>query len=375
MTMTLSDFHRTEASALFDGAAYNEMEHLLERAQKTIKVTFYLFGGPGADRMAETMALKKAAGIDVRVLLDRAVGFGPTLPLVLWECRRTLGKLRRLGVPVRLSDPRPLPESPDKALLSHHKYIAIDDREALIGGMNVGTVFHQYHDLMVLVHGPAAGELSRAFDADWNYAGGGKLPPPAADFAALAPFPKAALTTAGPAQARIVGTRTGRRTTQAALSQNLRQAKTSVSVALCEMGRTALLSELIACRQRGVSVRVLLDPQIMARIGPSGLLNAGAIQALLDAGIAVHLYRLGPDFVRLHLKMAIFDGVSAIAGSTNWTRGGFEWVGETDIELHGGSVIAELSAQFEADWQRSYPAPPPTQSAHLLHSLYEKWAQ
>ena len=354
----------------FDDAAYAAMETLLESAQTSIRLTFYLFGGPDADRMAEIMAAKQGAGADVRVLLDRSLGFGPTLPQVLWECRRTYQKLMRLGINTRLSDRRPLPESLGKAALSHHKYIVTDEQEALAGGMNVGTVFRRYHDLMLSLTGPIAADLAQQFDVDWDTAGGVALPPQAPDFDTLVPF-------AGglPGSARVVGTRIGRRTTKAALIQHLRRADTSVCVALCEMGRTALLGELIACHRRGVKVRVLLDPQIMASFGPSGLLNAGATQTLLDAGIAVRLYRLGPDFVRLHLKMAIFDGASAVAGSTNWTRGGFEWVGETDIELHGGSVIAELTAQFEADWQRSPPAPLPTQSAHFLHDWYEKWAQ
>ena len=368
-------FSAADASVLFDGVAYAAMEQMVASAQISIRLTFYLFGGPDADRMAKTMAAKAAAGVSVRVLLDRSVGLGPTLPQVLWECRRTYRLMKRLGLDVRLSDRRPLPESPDKAPLSHHKYIVTDDQEVLVGGMNVGTVFRQYHDLMLSLNGPVAGGLGQEFDADWEIAGGGVLPPPIPNFDMLAPFSETPLTISGPTLARVVGTRAGRRTTQTALLQNLRCAKASVCVALCEMGRTALLAELIACHKRGVSVRVLLDPQITAPIGPSGLLNAGATQALLDAGIAVHLFALSREFVRLHLKMAIFDGVSAVAGSTNWTRGGFEWVGETDIELHGGSIIAELSAQFEYDWQRSYPASAPTKSAHFFHDWYEKWAQ
>ena len=372
---TRAAFQETQATALFDGPAYAEMEKLLQRAQRTIRLTFYLFGGPDADRMAALLAAKQADGVQVRVLLDRALALGPTLPEVLWECRRTYRLLRKLGLDVRRSDLRPLPEAPGKTPLSHHKYIAADGAEALVGGMNVGTLFRRYHDLMLHLRGPIASELSRRFDADWAVAGGAPLPPPQSSFADLAPFDGDNLIAEGPAQARIVGTRSGERTTQAALTQNLRRAKSSVCVALCEMGRTPLLDELIACRRRGVNVRVLLDPQITAPIGPSGLLNAGAVEALLRAGIAVHLYTLGPDFVRLHLKMAVFDGVSAVAGSTNWTRGGFEWVGETDVELHGGSVVAELAAQFEADWQRSSPAAPPTRTAHFLHDWYEKWAQ
>ena len=34
------EFEVTEASALFDGAAYAEMEALLQRAQRSIRLTF-----------------------------------------------------------------------------------------------------------------------------------------------------------------------------------------------------------------------------------------------------------------------------------------------------------------------------------------------
>ena len=356
-----NEFHQTEATALFDAEAYTAMTTLLGAAQHSIRVTFYLFGGSDAGRMAEILAAKLAQGLAVRVLLDRSIGLGPTLPSVLWECQTTYRKLKRLGLDVRLSRP---------GAVSHHKYIVVDDVEALIGGMNVGTLFWRYHDLMLHVSGPVAADLSRRFDAEWAGETSAQTVRES-----VAPFVDRSLDADGPTWARVIGTAFGERTTLATLNQNLRRARRTVDIALCEMGRTALLGELIACQKRGVAVRVLLDPQITAPLGPSGLLNAGAVQTLLDDGIAVRLYTLGRDFVRLHLKMAVFDGQRAVAGSTNWTRGGFEWVGETDLELHGGSVIGELAAQFEADWSRSTPAKPPTRTAHFLHDLYEKSAR
>ena len=141
------------------------------------------------------------------------------------------------------------------------------------------------------------------------------------------------------------------------------------------MGRTALLDQLIACHRRGVAVRVLLCPLKISPLLPPGILNAGAVETLTAAGVPVQGYRLGPDFLRMHLKLAIFDGSRAVTGSTNWTRSGFGWIGETDVELHGGEVVTQLSAQFEADWQRSVPALPPSLSARRLHALYERLTQ
>ena len=155
----------------------------------------------------------------------------------------------------------------------------------------------------------------------------------------------------------------------------LRRAGSSVCISVCEMGRTALIEELLDCQERGVRVRVLLCPLNLTPLLPSGILNVGAVETLLSAGIPVRLYRTGADFIRMHLKLAIFDDEHAIVGSTNWTRSGFQWIGETDIELHDGQVIAQLNAQFETDWRRSDPATPPSNVAKWLHRHYERRTQ
>jgi phosphatidylserine/phosphatidylglycerophosphate/cardiolipin synthase-like enzyme len=184
-----------------------------------------------------------------------------------------------------------------------------------------------------------------------------------------------------------VGTGVGRRTTRQALFQNLRAAKHSVCVAMCEMGQTNVLHALTEAKARGVCVRVLLDPlrleeylpRMLGTLGkrvPAGILNAGAIQTLREAGVDVRLYQTGADFCLMHLKMAIFDDQSAVVGSTNWTRGGFEWVGETDVELHGGQVVHQLQAQFDRDWRdRSVPAAAPSPGATWLYRQYVRYTE
>ncbi|MDQ2798494.1 MAG: phospholipase D-like domain-containing protein, partial [Armatimonadota bacterium] len=252
--------------------------------------------------------------------------------------------------------------------------LVIDDQDALVGGMNVGTLFGRYHDLMIHLTGPTARALGRQFDADWQYAGDARLPRPEGSASLPEELPPASSSN-GSTYARLLRTGIGRCTTEAALRQNLRRAEKSVQVAVCEMGRTALLNDLIACHRRGLAVRVLLCPLKISPFLPPGILNAGAVDTLTRAGVPVHFYRLGPDFLRLHLKLAIFDGERAVTGSTNWTRSGFGWIGETDVELHGGDVIAQLTSQFESDWRRSAPASLPSPSVKCFHALYERLTQ
>lgn len=362
-------FAAHDADALFDGAAYREMPALLGRARRTIRLAFYLFGGPDADRMMDLLAAKQAEGVAVRVLLDRSLGLRNFLPGLMADGRRAYRRLRALGIPVRLGDTRPLPDWPGKPTPLHRKFITVDDHEALVGGMNVGTLFRRYHDLMLHLRGPVAQSLATLFDAEWHQAGGDDAPPP------RSASPLGPSDAPGQTMARLLGTGAGQFPTDAALRENLLRATASVCVALCEMGRTDPVDALIACHARGVSVRVLLDPLVSYPWLPAAPLNAGAVDALRRAGVPVHFFRLGRDVLRLHLKMALFDGGRAVAGSTNWTRAGFGWVRETDIEMVGGNVIAQMQARFESDWDRSAPAPTPSRLALRQYAAYERLAQ
>ena len=364
------DFAAHDAATLFDSAAYAEMPALLGRARHTIRVAFYLFGGPLADRMMDILADKQTQGVAVCVLLDRSLGRRNFLPGIMADGWRAYRRLRALGIPVQLSDTRPLPEWPRQPPQMHRKFITVDDREALVGGMNVGTLFERYHDLMLHLRGPVARSLAALFDDERRLAVGDAPRLPGA-----APPGEPNDAVPGWTQARLLGTGRGQFPTETALRQNLARARVSVCVALCEMGRTHLIDALIACYRRGVSVRVLLDPLVSYPWLPAAPLNTGAVAALQRAGVPVHFYRVGPDVLRLHLKLGIFDGQTAVAGSTNWTGAGFGWVRETDIELHGGRVIGQLQAQFEDDWRRSTPAPPPSRFALWQYALYERWAQ
>jgi phosphatidylserine/phosphatidylglycerophosphate/cardiolipin synthase-like enzyme len=362
------------------------MTAMLHRARTSVAMEFFLFGGSHADRMMDILAQRKAQhGVDVKITLDRTLGL---LPFVRRECRAALKRLRALGLDVVLSDARPFPDTPNRPALAHNKILVVDDREALVGGMNIGSLFRHHHDVMIQLTGPTAAVLRRQVLHDRQFALDPALTRPAGS-PPLSPPPEglAADPTTDTSAVRIVGTGVGRRTTREAVVQNLRRARTSLCIAMCEMGATDVLDEVIAAHRRGLDVRVLLDPLLpreylpralgpLRRLPPGGVMNAGAVRKLTEAGVRVHLYRPADDFWLLHMKLALFDDRSAIVGSTNWTRGGFEWVGETDVELHGGPVIGQLRAQFEADWQhRSAPARRPSAAIHWLGRAYERWVQ
>jgi cardiolipin synthase len=389
LTLLSPEFRINKARALFDSDAYREMVAMVTRARQSIRIEFFLFGGPVADAIIDVLIRQVADGVRVQVTLDRALGF---LPEVRRECRHTYRRLLQENIDVVLSDPRPFPDSPKRPAVIHNKILVIDDEEALVGGMNVGSLFFRHHDVMIHLKGPAASALGRQFDHDRQFIVSPQQPRPAGSHP-LPAFPTPAEDSGFFAQcskeetwARLLGTGVGRRTTREAIVERLRTARSSVFIAMGELGRTDVLQEVIAAKERGLEVRVLVDPQDIREYLPpfmgalrnyvtKGALNAMAVRELLANKVQVRKFTVGKDFALLHLKMAVFDESSAIVGSTNWTRGGFGWVGETDIELRGGQVIDQLVRQFSLDWDQATVAAVPSPIAQCACRIYEWTAQ
>ena len=133
-----------------------------------------------------------------------------------------------------------------------------------------------------------------------------------------------------------------------------------------------------AARARGVDVKVLPDPGNVdpfvpiIHLAPKGVVNAVALDILLKAKMEVRQYRVGADFTTAHMKLAVIDGDTLFAGSTNWTTGGFTTVAETNLEVHGGRAPGQAEAQFQKDWTtRGDVARPPSLIALQLCKLYQ----
>lgn len=368
-------FSENEADVLYDMATFEAMEQLIQRAEKSIKLDYYIFSGPTAKRLAELIVAKHKSGVKAQVIVDHQLG---TLPELKSQSKAVLDILKAGGVPLATHSTTPLVESAKGATIDHNKYFVVDDREALVGSMNLAKKFYNYHDLMMHVRGPIALDLSRQFDFDWYHATHPKAPAPRA----LVHVEPASVQAPGPEGAgmvRLVGTGLGRKTGWEALKPLLANAKTSIHVQMHELGDGPALDALIAAHRRGVDVRIILDPGIIDEFvpiihkGPRGIVNAVAVDQLLKAKVNVRHYRTDDRFTTAHMKLAVIDGQVLFAGSTNWTPGGFERVAETNLEIHGGRAPAQAEAQFAQDWvQRAVPAEPPSALALALCKLYNK---
>ncbi|MBR0555097.1 cardiolipin synthase [Ciceribacter sp. L1K23] len=114
-----------------------------------------------------------------------------------------------------------------------------------------------------------------------------------------------------------------------------------------------IADRLIAARQRGVEVRVLIDAVGARYSVPSILpyLEAGGVTVASFNGQVIMGLRLPYANLRTHRKIMVVDGLIAFAGGMN-IRAGFSGVAanrDTHFRVHG-PLVADLFAVAAEDW-------------------------
>ncbi|HQZ66920.1 MAG TPA: phospholipase D family protein [Planctomycetaceae bacterium] len=119
-----------------------------------------------------------------------------------------------------------------------------------------------------------------------------------------------------------------------AVVREIEAAKKTMDVAAFTITHPDISRAIIHAHQRGVNVRVVMDPtQATARYS--------AATPLFNAGIPVYIER-GAGL--LHHKLAIIDSKTVITGSMNWSRAGDE-VNDEDLVIIRDEKIAKIYAE------------------------------
>lgn len=104
-----------------------------------------------------------------------------------------------------------------------------------------------------------------------------------------------------------------------------------------------VIAQLAAAHRRGVTVRVLLDP--------NQPYNRRGYDLLKSSGVEVRWYPI-PRGALLHAKIGLFDS-ELVLGSANWTWSGLEVNHELDIETQDPHAAMAYGSRFNSDWLRS----------------------
>lgn len=122
----------------------------------------------------------------------------------------------------------------------------------------------------------------------------------------------------------------------------IESANESIEVELFQFSYEPLMDALADARERGVRVRVILEPRL------DGDDNLKAMRRLKGSGVDARWASL--SFSRTHSKTAVVDGRRVLVGSPNWSYSAMFRNRESAVIIESSEVAGEFERVFEEDW-------------------------
>jgi cardiolipin synthase A/B len=312
-------------------------------AEHTINlVTYVCWRGDIVGDVAEALAEKARAGVEVNVLLD-AVG------TVKMESHH-IEAMREAGV--RVERFRPLKPYALRRLnnRTHRKILVADGRVGMTGGLGIAEEWtgnaedpDHWRDTHVRVRGPVVRGLQGAFAENWLEATGEVLVGPH-HLPDLDP-----VDDGGPMQVVRSSATVGDTAMEALYFLALASARERLDLTAAYFApRPAFVDALCDAADRGVEVRILIPgPHIdkeFVRIA-----GRASYDELLECGVRIFEYQ--PTM--LHAKTLCIDGVWSSVGSVNFDNRSFQLHDEATLCVQSTRLAERLTEQFERDLECS----------------------
>lgn len=345
------DSFKTSITPLIGGEQiFPKARQMIRDAKSHIGIEMYTFGNADIENKHNVPGVTNAQHFqDHRALVDELISAskrGVKVQVVLDSSRGRDGRLNNTDVADHLQAngvevlryPKP------RANIDHVKLLVVDEKKAMIGGMNWGVHSPVNHDANVLIEGPEAAEFKKEIlDSAITFAGGTptetKLNPNRES--------KVDVLTTQPVEQDG-----GSSSIKKALLENIDGAKKSVYAQLFCLTSKEAVQSLKNAHDRGVDVRVLLDPNMY-------IINRKAFFELKDAGIPVRWYKVDVEKEeKLHGKWAAFDNERTMVGSANWSHMGLDGGKpgdrtnrEANVLIHDKEATNIFQETFLYDWE------------------------
>ncbi len=108
-----------------------------------------------------------------------------------------------------------------------------------------------------------------------------------------------------------------------------------------------LVDKLIAAKQRGLVVRVLLDKDREEDPYKSKIINTSALEALQAGGVDA---KFDAEDQLLHSKYLVIDDELTVLGSHNWSAGSYFKYDDVSLAINSVGLARELRQRFEVLW-------------------------
>lgn len=315
--------------------AFNKIEETIKSAKSSVQLQMYRLGH---NKIVDLLANQAQKGIKVQVLLDPTPGYNPK---DAEEQKQIQDYLKSAGVEI-LKYPIDKPGGK----IDHVKLLVVDKKSVVMGGINWDKHSFMNTDSDVFMEGPVVNQAVSIFQNDWNISGGKNIPGTVNN----QPIP------GGDTTARMATTEEDRQDIKTVIQDNIKNAKKSIYMEAFSLAEKETIQNLIEAKQRGVDVRVLMDPN-----KPIFFINNKSAKELKDAGVQVRWLNVDiQKQEKLHAKLAVFDEETTIIGSCNFTKNGMEINHEANVELISKSVGPAFSKMFEDHWNNRGVEKPPS---------------
>ncbi|MEO6209731.1 MAG: phospholipase D-like domain-containing protein [Gemmatimonadaceae bacterium] len=311
---------------------FDAMIEVIEQARETVVLESYIVNSDSVgERFAEALIAAAARGVRVRLIADW-IGSWVT-SRAYWR------KLRDGNVEVRIFNPPGFRAWLGLVPRDHRKLLAVDQRVAITGGIGLSEEWSGFvkrkkkapwRDTAVLIRGPAAEDMARAFETMWKRA---NFEERRAARRHIVRRARNTDTAPGQTAGAVVGIIEGEpwrlRVARALQIQSVSAEKTIWIASAYFYPSGAEIEALCGAALDGVDVRVLVpsryDHPWVRR------LTRSVYKQLLRNGVRIFEW----NGIMMHAKTSVIDG--------RWVR-----VGSTDFNPLGVAINYELDAVIES---------------------------
>lgn len=368
---------QTQITSLMDGGQiFTQIDTLLTQAKDSVLVDLYEIqdpqlhphrtspkGTPGFDRQQKIVSnLIRLAqqGVKVKVVLDNSFDEEKQE----YHNQALIEHLRANGVET-------VPYPKDAAKISHVKMLVVDNKFAVIGGMNWGNHSATNHDACVLLEGDAVGNLvEEIFKVDYEFGGGDVSTLPAHK---TVQDERIKVLTTSPKESPDGG----HNEIFEEILHQIDNAQKSIVAELFVLTDKQVAQKLLDAHKRltangQAGVQILVDPGLYLKFKNC----RPTVDFLREQGVPIRFYKVNwVEEQKLHGKWAVFDEDKLMIGSANWSKTGLQSNGPTNpgfssqFQFSKGNHEANLLVQskklcqaflrqFDYDWaNRSITAP------------------
>ena len=319
-------------------AIFPAMLEAIRGAQKTVTFETYIYwSGEIGKKFTEALQERARAGVTIKVMIDWAGS-------IKMEDSMLQG-LKDAGIDVQQYRPLKWYNLGRLNNRTHRKLLVVDGRVGFTGGVGIADQWDgnaqdpdHWRDLHFRIEGPVVAQVQAAFNDNWIKTTGEVLN--GVDY-----FPPLARAGDMDAHMFVASPAGGSESMHLMYLMAIAAAARSIDLqAAYFVPDDMIMKALLAARQRGVKVRVIL-PGKHIDSETVRLVSKAQWGELLLGGIEIHEYQ--PTM--MHNKLLIVDGEMTSVGSTNFDVRSFQLNDEASLNIYDAAFAAHMTEIFEAD--------------------------